>query len=844
MQASIGRAASKNAPFVNDGGFGETALPSFPHHNFRPTAYSALGLFIALGLVLSPGAGRAADTTITSGTYTGINGNTGTATFPVTDDNTSNNNTLTLGNGSAGPTIADTDVRVAGGYARGDLNGSANDNTLTVNGGTFFDTTYGAYIRGGWVEAGSGDANSNTVTINGFTQTNDISIYGGTNLGSGNAAGNIVTISSGNTNNFLSIYGGDANTGDATSNIVNIAGGGQIGYVYGGYTTSGNAGVPGAGNIVNVSGYATVGSVYGSYARNYSGTATASGNTVNINGGSVTGRVIGGRAYSNSSTATADGNAVNISGGSVTDHVIGGYADSDGTDMSGNAVNNSVVISGGQIAGNIYGGFSLIDGNGETGSATGNSITLIGAPVLNGSLYGGFVGDWNGNPEPGTDALTGNTLNLHAGSSTALTVNSVQNFQTYNFYLSDTKGANNPASDPAILTVTNAVDLSASEVHVAIEGKSSPLKVNDEVNLIAAPGLTANAPTNTDTKGEGMQGVTLKYEFDLDSTSYPDQLVAKVTKATLAEESKSLSEGYLSSTAFLTQGSDFLTRRGVSAAQEEVKNARLAQGREYSSFIALGGGKVRNETGSHIDVSGYHLLVGLASAQKLHNSELTLAGFIEYGEGDYTSHNSFNSGKIKGKGDTRYQGLGVLARNEYPSGLYLDASLRIGQTDTDFKANLGQATKFDTRSTYTGAHLGIGKNWTLNETGTLGTYGQILYTRQQSDSVTLSTGEKVKFDAIDSERIRIGTRYQHKLTNAFTGYAGIAYDHEFGGKAKAKTNGYKIDAPSLKGGSGMFEIGLTGKPAANKPLFLDLGIQGYAGKRESVMGSLRVNYRF
>ncbi|MDR3087438.1 MAG: hypothetical protein LBU45_05750 [Azoarcus sp.] len=76
------------------------------------------------------------------------------------------------------------------------------------------------------------------------------------------------------------------------------------------------------------------------------------------------------------------------------------------------------------------------------------------------------------------------------------------------------------------------------------------------------------------------------------------------------------------------------------------------------------------------------------------------------------------------------------------------------------------------------------------------------------------------------------------------GYVDLAYDHEFSGKAKASTNGFKIDAPDFKGGSGMAEIGFTGKPMANKALFIDLGVQGYAGKREGVTESLRVNYFF
>jgi hypothetical protein len=73
----------------------------------------------------------------------------------------------------------------------------------------------------------------------------------------------------------------------------------------------------------------------------------------------------------------------------------------------------------------------------------------------------------------------------------------------------------------------------------------------------------------------------------------------------------------------------------------------------------------------------------------MNESELTLAAFIEYGQGDYNSYNSFSSGKVKGSGDTDYKGIGILARNEYNSGFYLDGSLRAGKTDTDYRAERG-----------------------------------------------------------------------------------------------------------------------------------------------------------
>ncbi|MDR0528531.1 MAG: autotransporter-associated beta strand repeat-containing protein [Zoogloeaceae bacterium] len=74
--------------------------------------------------------------------------------------------------------------------------------------------------------------------------------------------------------------------------------------------------------------------------------------------------------------------------------------------------------------------------------------------------------------------------------------------------------------------------------------------------------------------------------------------------------------------------------------------------------------------------------------------------------------------------------------------------------------------------------------------------------------------------------------------------AGLAWEHEFDGKAKAKTNGYNIDAPKLKGDTGAAELGLVLKPAAASPLSLELGVQGYAGRREGVAGSVRMRYEF
>ena len=48
----------------------------------------------------------------------------------------------------------------------------------------------------------------------------------------------------------------------------------------------------------------------------------------------------------------------------------------------------------------------------------------------------------------------------------------------------------------------------------------------------------------------------------------------------------------------------------------------------------------------------------------------------------------------------------------------------------------------------------------------------------------------------------------------------------------------------MRGGTGIGELGLTLTPSKTLPLFLDLGVQGYTGKREGVTGSLQIRFEF
>jgi hypothetical protein len=63
-------------------------------------------------------------------------------------------------------------------------------------------------------------------------------------------------------------------------------------------------------------------------------------------------------------------------------------------------------------------------------------------------------------------------------------------------------------------------------------------------------------------------------------------------------------------------------------------------------------------------------------------------------------------------------------------------------------------------------------------------------------------------------------------------YAGFALDREFSEETKAATNGRKIDAATLKGTTGIGEVGLTAMPSLGRPLFRDFEIQGITPDEE------------
>jgi autotransporter-associated beta strand protein len=333
------------------------------------------------------------------------------------------------------------------------------------------------------------------------------------------------------------------------------------------------------------------------------------------------------------------------------------------------------------------------------------------------------------------------------------------------------------------------------------------------------------------------------------------------TDVRASAEAKALSEGFLSGLMLLNQGSELVAGRGLAEAVGAVERARAEQDQDDPAqrpllvpFGALSGSRSRYNTGSHVDMSSLSLLAGFALGADLTPGHLAVGPFFEYGNGSYDTYNSFShAASVHGDGHVYHLGGGLLGRLDFintgPGHFYAEASGRAGgvynkYSSGDLRDNQGRQAAYEASSAYYGLHLGAGYIWEITDAATLDLSGKYFWTRQKGDSVTLSTGEPVEFQVADSKRIRAGARFSYAVNEQVTPYLGAAWEHEFDGRVNASTYGYDIDRPSVRGDTGIGEIGLTLKPSPNLPLSFDLGLQGYVGKREGVTGSLQVKFEF
>ncbi|MCL2020511.1 MAG: autotransporter-associated beta strand repeat-containing protein, partial [Betaproteobacteria bacterium] len=712
-------------------------------------------------------------------------------------DATANDNTVNITNSTS------TRAITGGSAYSDDGDVTANNNTVTITGGTISPRIYGGYVG---ATDGTGTATGNTVTIGGAANLSGARIYGGDFDGSGTAGdlwtGNTLNVNSAaaslviSAQNFEFInfgYSGNADiatlnvspTGAAAGSLVKLDTGANNVTFTG--TITDTPATPGGIEKLGTGTLTLTGN------NTYTGATTVSAGTLSIgsdsNIGTGTNTLAGGTlqltgaSYAKGWTLGAGTNAIETAGTATMSGILtgsGGFAKTgagtltlEGTNTYTGATTvtaGTLAVTGtlgsGSYAGNISNAGELvfdqtvgqtlsgiISGTGSLTKDGAGTLTLSGANTYEGAteVLDGTLAVSGTLASPHLILNDGVTFDRTGGTLSDLSQLDVKGAVTWTGALSmgagDTLNFFVPTTTvdgDIMLSVTDAVDITGSAVRVGINGGSSALNVGDQITLIdATGGLTAD---QDGTRAQGLQGIAKIFEFDL--TTDADKLFATVASAQNNEQLKALSEGRAAGLAFVSQGADMIMGHGMWSLLSATKKDGLA-----SFGAAIGGGSSRYKTGSHIDVDGVSMLVGLGWRTP---GSIVAGAFFEAGWGNYNSRNSFNNApSVKGKGDTSYYGGGVLGRYEAPTGMYAEASLRAGRVKNDFRSSDilnsdSDTTKYDSGSAYYGAHAGLGYVWNMNEKASLDMSTRYIWTHQASDSVTIS-GDRIKFKDADSQ---------------------------------------------------------------------------------------------
>ena len=758
-----------------------------------------------------------------------------------------------IAEGERSVSVSDSTV---GGYIQG-LYMTTNNGNASAQGGSVSvsHSVVGSYIQGDAVTAPKGGAS----VIGGSVSVSDSKV--GTYIQSLS-----LTASNGN----ASAQGGSVSVSDSKVGI----------YIQGLSLTASNGNAIAEGGSVSVSDNSTVeGYVIGASTTvrgTSSATSRASGNTIVIENSEIGSLVYGGYAVNESSgIAEASGNILTLKNVNVPSFIIPGFAQNNG---SGKAVaeGNTVTLQGGTYSGSIYGSYARAAG--AAASAGGNTVILQGDDVFGGgspSFSAQATVIW------GSYALGGNKVYAPSSPNTlnfidakGMTAANIRNFSILKYTLP------NMISQESVLTLTGGADnektdISNASVSVAVAdvwgrdggefgfgGDKSP--ENDRIILLKNDNGLVSDGWKQDGEIIAREGVSLAFELAAatDDTSLylyrPETFIdpsdpdhPHPNDTMVNPQTKALAEGWLADLTLGIQAGNVAADQGIGA----MRYAAVRLDREgWLPFGVLEGGSMKYDSGSHINLQSLSLLAGLGRGVSTDWGLLIVGGFFEYGTGSYKTHNSFDTmPSVDGSGNAWYMGGGLLASMDFKKTgdghFYLEGSAHTGMLHNSFDGDAlrdayGRSAEFDTDTPYYNLHAGLGYLWNITEDHSLDIYGKYYWTRVLGTDETLNTGDHVDFDDITSSRTRLGARYSYQATEHVSAYIGAAWEHEFEGVSDSSVFGYDIDSPKIRGDSGRGEIGLRFTPTDDLPLTVDIGVQGYAGKKEGVTGSLFVQYEF
>ncbi|MBE1237739.1 autotransporter outer membrane beta-barrel domain-containing protein [Phaeovibrio sulfidiphilus] len=300
----------------------------------------------------------------------------------------------------------------------------------------------------------------------------------------------------------------------------------------------------------------------------------------------------------------------------------------------------------------------------------------------------------------------------------------------------------------------------------------------------------------------------------------------------------------------LNQGGDAVA--DISGSIVPLPGTEVWWNGEYEAvgFATVGGYWNEQSPASTVKTRGFSFAGGPGVRINHDAGPLNIVAFFESGWGDYDTEHSFWGGRGTGEGKAVYAGGGVLLRQDFLMGLYLEGSLRGGWASNDFRnRNVSGGADLKTDAGYFGGHLGAGYEFPVfDDQGSIDIYGKFLWTYVGETDGRVNDFQKVDIDSSTSLRTRLGVRYAHELDYNFRGYVGVAWEQEFDGEVAGhvrNVNGTvaeRLPSADVRGATGVLEAGLN--YYTDSGVTLNGKIFGSAGERDSFGGKISASFAF
>lgn len=546
----------------------------------------------------------------------------------------------------------------------------------------------------------------------------------------------------------------------------------------------------------------------------------------------------------------ANENTINLKGSSIIDgNIYGGYVGSD-------------IQIGNMVHGNGTPNENEIYLNESQAYAINNTINIDGSNTIdnpNTSLYGGYLAysTINGTayrPEI-YDTFTGNTLNFD--NIKPITVDQIANFQTYNFTLNPEYANKNIAlinANQVILdtNINNSSDTNtkASDVYVVGIHSGKALDTNTKFILMEGKTLQGDGQGHL-SQGVAQQGISLLYDIETQVDKPNNQVIAIIrgrspenpNEPQVNPQLTDLLAGNLSGLMLLTRGADEIADNLQAAISDQNQKRGLIP------YVILSGhyAHYNTGTGSHLKARGGLINTGLS----FQRDQLTLGAFVESGWGTYDTYNRFiNAQTVQGEGHNHFMGLGAYGHYDVNNKIYVDGSLRGGRLRTAYNtqdiknATTDEFAGYHLNGNYFSAHVGSGYLYEVDQSNTIDFSLKYLWSRTQGQNLTIA-GDPIHFNPLNSHRLRLKGENTYKMNTDYSVFTGLGFEYEFDGTAHGTTyRSYKINAPSVKGGTGLATLGLRYNPASNKDLTIDFKANTYFGQRDGASALLHLQYAF